>query len=101
MFLSHDRVTPSRILLLVISPSLLHIPHVSTPLVSTPKVTPPCVCMNGKREAPLGLRVYIGFLTYGKFFQTLFLSCVRDVCYINNYGYFTLFIHILITFSVW
>ena len=49
MFLSHDWVTPSRILLLVISPSFLHLPHISTPSVSTPKVTPPCVFMNGKK----------------------------------------------------
>jgi hypothetical protein len=50
MFLSHDWVTPSRILLLVISPSFLHLPPVSTPLVSTSKITSPCVCMNGRRE---------------------------------------------------
>jgi hypothetical protein len=39
VFLSHDWVTPSRILLLVISPSVLHLPHISTPSVSTPKVS--------------------------------------------------------------
>ena len=44
----------------------------------------------------LGLRVYIGALTCGKFFQILFLPWVRDVCYLKNYGYFVLLIHILI-----
>ena len=49
----------------------------------------------------LGLRVYIGVLTWSKFFQTLFLPWVKDVSYINNYGYFTLFIHNLMTLFVW
>jgi hypothetical protein len=51
MFHSHDWVTPTRILLLLISPSFLHLPHVSTSPVGTPRVTSPCVCMNGRREA--------------------------------------------------
>ena len=88
LFLSHDWVTPSRILLLVISPNFLHLPHISTSLVSTPKVTPPCVCMNDKKEVLLGLRVFIGAFTCSKFFQTLLLPRVRDVSYICNYGYF-------------
>ena len=96
LFLNHDWVTPSRILLLVITPSFSHLPHVSTSSVSTHKVTPPLVCMSGKREVFLGLRVYIGALTCGKFFQILFWPWVRDVCYLKNYGYFVLLIHILI-----
>ena len=55
MFLSHDWVTPSRILLLVISPSFPHLPHISTPSVSTHQVTPR-VCMNDKREAPFRVK---------------------------------------------
>ena len=51
MFLSHRWVTPSRILLLVISPSFLHLPPLSTSSVSTSKVTSPCVCMNDRKEA--------------------------------------------------
>ena len=50
MFLSHDWFTPSRILLLVISPSFPHIPHVSITLVSIHIVTPPYACMNDKKE---------------------------------------------------
>ena len=74
MFLSHGWFTPSRILLLVISPSFPHLPHVS---------------------------IHIRVLTCGKFFQTLFLPWVRDVCHNSNYGYFAPFIYILITSSIW
>ena len=49
LFLGNDWVTPSRILLLVISPSFSHFPHVSTILVSMHKFTPPHPCMNGKK----------------------------------------------------
>ena len=56
LILSHDWVTPSRKLLLVIILSFPHLPHVSTTRVSTHKVTPPCVCMNGKREAPFRVK---------------------------------------------
>jgi hypothetical protein len=101
LFLSHYWVTPSRILLLAISPSFPHLPHISTTPVSTHKATPPYVCMNGKEKLPLDLRVYIGVLTCGKFFQTLLLPWVRNMCYISNYGYFAPLIHILITFLVW
>ena len=101
LFLSHDWFTPSRIHLLVISSSYLHLPHVSTPPVSTLKVTSPCVCMNDKRETRFRVRGYIGALTCGKFCPTLFISWVKDTSYISNYGYFTLFIHNLITFLEW
>ena len=53
MFLSHDWVTPSRILPLVISPSFPHSSHESITQVSIHKVTPPCACMNGKRGGSL------------------------------------------------
>jgi hypothetical protein len=56
LFLSHDWVTPSRILLLVISTCFLHLPPVSTSSVSTSKVTSPCVCMNGRKEAHLRVK---------------------------------------------
>ena len=98
MFLNHDWVTPSRILLLVINLSFPHLPHVSTPSVRT-KLPHLTFAWMVKEKLLLGLRVYIGVLTCGKFFQTLFLPW--DVCYIGNYGYFAPFIHILITFSVW
>ena len=51
MFLSHDWVTSSRILLLVISPSFLYLPPVSTPSVSTSIITSPCICMKGRKES--------------------------------------------------
>jgi hypothetical protein len=51
MFLSHDWVTPSRILLLLIIPRFLHLPHISTSPVGTPRINSPCVCMNDRREA--------------------------------------------------
>ena len=50
MFLSHDWVTPSRILLLVISSSFPHASHVSTIPVCMHKVTPPYACVNGEKE---------------------------------------------------
>ena len=56
VFLSHDWVTPSRILLLVISPSFPHFPYVSITPVSMHKVTPPYACMNGKNEGPFRSR---------------------------------------------
>ena len=56
MFLSHDWVSPSRILLYVMSASFPHLPHVSTTPVSTHKVTPPYICMNDKREAPFRVK---------------------------------------------
>ena len=49
----------------------------------------------------LGLRIYIEAHTCGKFLQTLILPWVKDVSHVNNYDYFTLFIHNLITFLVW
>ena len=49
LFLSHDWVTPSRILLLVISPSFPHSPHICITSMSIHKVTTPCACVNGKR----------------------------------------------------
>ena len=54
-----------------------------------------------KERLILGLRVYIGALTCSKFLQTLFLLLVKDVSYVSNYGYFTLFIHNLTVLLVW
>ena len=68
LFISHDWVTPSRILLLMINPSFPHFPRVSITPVNIQKVTPPYACVNGKKKLLLGLGVYIGVLTYGKFF---------------------------------
>ena len=87
LFFSHDWVTPSRILLLVTSPSFPHSPHVCTTLVGMHKVTPPYACVNGKKEPLLRLGVYIGVLTHGKFYQTLFLPWVKNACHVYNYGY--------------
>ena len=47
MFLSHDWVTPSRTLLLVISSSFPRSSHVSTILMSMHWVAPPYACVNG------------------------------------------------------
>jgi hypothetical protein len=87
---------------LVISPNFSYFPHVSTIPMSMLKVTSPYTCVNGKKNRLfLGLGVYIGVLTYGKFLQTLFLSWVRDVGHDCNYGYFVPFIYILVTYLVW
>ena len=65
------------------------------------EVTSPYTCVNGKKEALLGLRVYIGVLTYGKFPQTLFLPWVRDMSYVCNRGYLVPFIYNHVTDPLW
>ena len=53
LFLSHDWVTPSGTLLLVISLGFPHFPHVFITPMNIHKVTPPYACVNGKNKYPL------------------------------------------------
>ena len=62
ILLSHDRVTPSRIFLLMISPSFRHFPHVYVTPVSIHKVTPPYACVNGKKNSFQGQGFILEFL---------------------------------------
>jgi hypothetical protein len=58
-----------------------------------------------KRRLLLGLRVYVGVLTYGFktlfFFSNLVFTIGRDVGHGCNYGYFAIIIYILVTFVPW
>ena len=95
-------VTPSRILLLVLSSSFSHfLARVYYPSDCTKSQPHLSLAWMVEMRLLWGLRVYIGVLTYGKFLQILLLPWVRDVGHGCSYGYFAQSIYILVTFISW
>ena len=90
MFLGHDWVTPSRIFFLVIRPSFSFLARIYYSNEYTQSQSHLSLAWMVKNRLLLGLRVYIGIFTYGKFSQILFLPWVRDVAHIYNYSKVTL-----------
>ena len=77
MFLGHDWVTPSRIFFLVIRPSFSFLARIYYSNEYTQSQSHLSLAWMVKNRLLLGLRVYIGIFTYGKFSQILFLPWVE------------------------